>query len=275
MIITRVLNNNVVEAEDSVLGEVVIMGSGIGFRARKGDIIDKKRVQKTFVTKDYKNFKDLLVEVPAEYLELTAEIVNYANANLDQPLKEEIYVLLTDHIYFALKRIAENMEIDNPFLVDVKAFYKKEYLVALYGKEMISKMFGVDIPDYEVGYIAMHIIEASYNQRKQDFKEIFEVINICIDYIKSVYVREIKEGSLSYTRLLNHVKYFAKRYIGNEVNEKNDVLLDKTIAKAFNEECRVIEQLSSKLYAIYGKHISRAESNYLVLHIRNCKELSD
>lgn len=48
MKIVKVLNNNVVIA-DGGAGEVVAMGSGLGFQKKKGDIIAKDRIENTLL----------------------------------------------------------------------------------------------------------------------------------------------------------------------------------------------------------------------------------
>ena len=48
MKINKILNNNYVVSSSEEMGEVVIMGPGVGFRKRAGDDIDNRRIEKTF-----------------------------------------------------------------------------------------------------------------------------------------------------------------------------------------------------------------------------------
>ena len=52
----------------------------------------------------------------------------------------------------------ENLVLDNPFETEIRQFYPKEWEIGLYAKKCIKRRFGIEIPDAEVGYIAMHII---------------------------------------------------------------------------------------------------------------------
>lgn len=74
-------------------------------------------------------------------------------------------------------------------------------------------MFHVVIPDEEVGYIAMHLIASEFQQDRRMVNKVFQVIDIALDYIKKEYLTDVDENSLSYTRLVTHVKYFAQRYV--------------------------------------------------------------
>lgn len=87
------------------------------------------------------------------------------------------------------------------------------------------------------------------------------------------YLQDVKEDSLAYTRMVTHVKYFAQRYMADKETDEEDELLKKTIQETFHEEVSCIEGLSELLYEKFGRHITNAEGNYLVLHLRNCKTI--
>ena len=63
------------------------------------------------------------------------------------------------------------MVLDNPFETEIRQFYPKEWEIAIICEENVSKRrFGIEIPDAEVGYIAMHIIASEF-QKKQTYCE--------------------------------------------------------------------------------------------------------
>ncbi len=73
MKIIKVINNNVVSALDKDAEEVVIMGKGIGFHAKPGQIVDEEQVEKTFRLEDQKSagqFARLVERLPVEYLKV-------------------------------------------------------------------------------------------------------------------------------------------------------------------------------------------------------------
>ena len=92
--------------------------------------------------------------------------------------------------------------------------------------------------------------------------------------IQKIFVANENEKlvDLSYTRLVTHVKYFAQRYVEDKESTKEDELMKKTVREVFHEEVDCIERLSDLLYDKFGRHITNSEGNYLVLHLRNCKE---
>ena len=90
-------------AKDRRKGEVVVMGTGIGFQAKAGDHVRHDKIQKVFVLNENTKLGELISQIPASYLELTEKIVDYSKNNYEMILSENIYLSLTDHIYFAIK----------------------------------------------------------------------------------------------------------------------------------------------------------------------------
>lgn len=276
MRIQRLLNNNVIMAVLPNGDEVVIMGTGIGFKAKIGEKVDESKVQKIFVLKEYgSKLIELIEDIPAVYLEITKEIVDFAKKEFKLELNDSIYLVLTDHIHFAIKRQLEGIDLENPFLYDIKHFYPNEFNVALRAAEVIKEKVETEIYEDEVGYIAMHVIESSGGHTTKNFKDVVFLMNKVIAIIReNELFRSIDVNSLQYSRLVVHVKHFAKRFLRDQENQVKDELMDDTIRKCFTEECRCAEQISKALYSDYGRMMSQSELNYLVLHLRNCSEIN-
>ena len=48
MKIAKVINNNVISVLDAQNKELVVMGRGIAFQQRPGDVVDESKIEKTF-----------------------------------------------------------------------------------------------------------------------------------------------------------------------------------------------------------------------------------
>jgi len=67
MIIKQILNTNAVISNDENGQDVLLLGSGLGFKSRNGDAIDQERVEKQFILKDKNHksqFREILDTVP-------------------------------------------------------------------------------------------------------------------------------------------------------------------------------------------------------------------
>lgn len=273
MIVKQVFNNNVVLVVGQRGREAIVMGKGIGFCKKKGDRISSKSVERVFSIADNPKLTELINQIPAEYLELSEDIISFAEQEYGLICDESVYVILTDHLYFALDREKSGIELDNPFLADVMHYYKLEWRIALYAQRVIREKFSVAISQSEVGFIALHIIEASRHQDRRSFRQIFEIVDEIMGSLRQCYPLDCAEDSLAYTRLINHVKYFAQRYVecGGGVSDAPDELLVRAIRGSFPEERACIDRLSTLLDERYGKEMTESEKNYLALHLRNCR----
>lgn len=55
------------------------------------------------------------------------------------------------------------MVIKNTLLNEIKILYPKEFQIGLYAKALIQGKLGIEIPEDEVGYIALHIHTVKIN----------------------------------------------------------------------------------------------------------------
>ena len=119
MKISKVINNNVLSAFDENGQEVVLMGRGLGFKAKTGDDIDESRVQKVFCIENSalsRQFQEMISNIPMEHMQISADIISYAKNECGMELNQSIYVALTDHINFAIERYRKGIALTNAIL---------------------------------------------------------------------------------------------------------------------------------------------------------------
>ena len=69
MKVVKVINNNLVQSQDERGQEVLVMGCGLGFKKKAGEIIEKEKIEKIYKyeEKDYlEQLKSLLSKTPLE-----------------------------------------------------------------------------------------------------------------------------------------------------------------------------------------------------------------
>ena len=253
MIVEKVLNNNVVVSIDpNTRKEVILMGSGIAFNKKPGQLIDDKKIEKTFIVDDENlgnKIKKLINQIPEGIFEITDEIITYAIVELNVELDKQIYISLADHIAFAIKRYKNGIIIKNELLSEIRRIHKAEYNVSLWAVDYINKKVNIELPEDEAGFIALHFVNAGYKETaytawKISFEKVLQytptakdVLNI----IKCHFSLDLDENDLNYDRLLTHLKYFAKRIVNNNQDNSTDSNFAKMIAKTYQEsyECAV------------------------------------
>lgn len=163
MNIHKVINNNVLSAFDEQNQEIVIMGRGIGFKAKAGDVIDESKIEKIFHMENHsmsKKFQEMLSDMPMEHMEISNDIIAYAKEEYDMKLNQSIYIALTDHINFAIQRYRKGVQLENALLEELKQVYHQEYLVGEYAIALLKERLEIEFSEHEAAFIALHFVNA-------------------------------------------------------------------------------------------------------------------
>ncbi|MCQ2969780.1 MAG: PRD domain-containing protein [Clostridium sp.] len=272
MIVEKVLNNNVVVSiEPKTRKEVILMGQGIAFGKKIGQEVDESKIEKTFIVEDKTlgdKIKKLINEIPEGVFELVDEIISYASKELDTELDKQIYISLSDHISFAIKRFKNNINIKNDLLNEIRRIYKKEFKVALWAVEYLSEQLEVKFPEDEAGFIALHFVNATYSETTTESITSTNIIKDILQIIRLNYKLEFNEDDLNYDRLLTHLKYFTKRIINN--NKKcntSDESFAKIIENSYSEAYKCSLKIKKYIENNYNYQVNKDEIIYLTIHI--------
>ena len=268
--VLKSLNNNVLIANDINGNEVVLIGIGIGFGKKLGDSITSEIVEKMFVLNDPEKqaqYKQLLSTIDEVTMKTLISVVEVIRDRAGMPLNENIHVVLTDHLAFAITRLKQGIMIRNPFLLETKALYPDEYRIAEEVTEMVNEKLNIDLPEGEVGFIALHIHSAIENRNVGELAAYSELIVKLIGVIEEQFTLEIDRNSIDYTRLIRHLRFAIERMVrGEKVNEP------KAITHVLKTEYPLSYNLAWKLIKIMQQtlqvDIYEGEAVYLSLHLQ-------
>jgi beta-glucoside operon transcriptional antiterminator len=270
MKIAKVINNNVISVIDENNKELVIMGRGIAFQKRPGDVVEEEKIEKIFKldNKDVsEKFKTLLYDIPLEYMEIAEAIINYAKVTMGKKLNESIYVSLTDHIVFAIERSKKGLLISNALLWEIKRIYKDEFAIGLKAIEKINNKLGISLPEDEAGFIAMHIVNAELNEEMPNVVNITKLIQDVLNIVKYHFTIEMDEDSLNYFRFLTHLKFFAQRlFSGTSLGSKDDFLYEMMKEK-YKDAIACVKKIKDYIKKEHGQDLTKEEMAYLAIHI--------
>lgn len=272
MEVIKVLNNSLILALDDKGNEIVIMGKGIGFQKSTGHVISKEDIEKTFILRDLevrKNIVQLAAEIDIEIFEITKHIIDYAKTKYNIKLMEHLYLSLTDHIAFALKRVQEGIIIPSLYNVMIKQLNPKEYEIAKYTVEYIKKQMHIELPDDEINNIAVHFINAQLDVSKNDNNErILEIINSILDIVQFNFMIKYDKESINYSRFVLHLTTFAHRLLNKDLcGDEVDYSMYLNLCNLYEEELRCIEKIERFILMKYEVRISNQEKMYLLIHV--------
>lgn len=274
MKINKILNNNAIVVKDWE-GEKIVLGSGIAFQKKKNDPVDQTRIEKIFVMKDHtkhQQFEEILSILPEEHIQVSEEIISYAENQLGVIINEHIHIALTDHLSFALERLAKGMVIKNTLLNEIKVLYAQEFQIGLYAKELISEKLGVKIPDDEVGYIALHIYTAKMNAGEMSKTlGITAMIRGIVDVVEDCLSIKLVEDTISYERLITHLRFAFQRSESNEPFHELDSEMVRIIKEKYRESYSIAQKAGHFVLQEYDFELHDSELAYISMQIQRIK----
>lgn len=263
----KVFNNNAVSVVMPDGREAILVGNGLGFGRRPGDVVDKGRVSKVYYVQNemQTKFLKMLDNVTPQVMQ-AAERISLAAEEHGILLGSQCTIALVDHISFALERAKKGIFLPNLMLSEVQMLYPKEYTVGRKALELIKQFCDVQLPEDEAGYIALHLVDGAsdatlaYNTVK--------FVKSVMEIIRSTYDCTLKEASLEAARLTTHLKFLAVRILRHtpwqdaDMEAMYDVLLKHDPR---NKIC--LERINDYLREEFHYELNHQEQVYLLVHL--------
>lgn len=267
--VSKILNNNGVIAIDMDENkEYVILGKGVGFGKKVSQRFDKPEGCTTYRLEqetERGSAKELVKGIEPEYLEIADAILTESQKVFGDSIDRGILFPLADHISFAVARIRRNEQISNPLTEDIKVLFYSEFKVAETLKTILRERLQIEIDDHEVGYVALHIHSAIGDEKVSVAMQTARAVRECIDMLEKATGKPIDVLSLSYNRLMNHMKYMvARASTGEKLNlDMNEYMLDQ-----YPQAYKVATDICKNLEGCIRHKLDETETGYLAMHIQ-------
>ena len=271
IIIEKVINNNIISAYEKSGAEVIVMGRGIGFKKKQGEMVPADQISKIFRIKSRtlaEQFKELLANMPLERVRISDEIISHAKDHLKLKLNQSIYVTLTDHINFAIERVSQGIEPQNALLWEIKRFYPQEFQLGIYALELIHDRLGILLPEDEAGFIALHFVNAEYGTDIRDAVKFPDQMQAIVDIVERELGILLDESSLHYERFMTHIKFLIQRIYRKELLSSEDRELSLMMQRKYPREYQCSVKVAKYIMQATGCRLSEEEIMYLSVHIR-------
>ncbi|MCP0886298.1 PRD domain-containing protein [Ligilactobacillus sp. WILCCON 0076] len=272
MLFIKNFNNNAALVKDDNDIEWIVVGSGVSFGKRSGDLVDESKVERRFKAEDtdkpaLTTFKSL----QGLSLEATSKAVNLVEKELLLKFNDFQYLALADHIDFALTRIQNGIDLnDGTVRWEVRKLFKKEFAVAQEVVNLINGVTGAALPDSEVILMTYHLVNAESDGSKlQDTIKITRLIAGIIDIVQYQYRLVLDVDSFNYTRFVGHLRAFMVQRLSNsnpnggELDPSLLMLMQQKYPKAYE----TVERIDTFLQNKAGWRLHPDDEVYLTLHI--------
>lgn len=265
--VVKVFNNNIVLV-DSLGKEKILFAKGIGFAKKPGAVIPKDTViEKVFTIENednISNFKDIIKKIDDGFFAACEEAIYEISKELDTELNERIHIGLIDHLFIAVERLKKGDEIENPFLIETKTLYPKEFQLAELVCRMIELHSDVEIPTGEVGFVALHIHSAMNDGKISNTIKNTYLSSEIVEHVEEKLGIKIDKNSLDYARFCTHIKFAIQR-IMQDRPESNELInmVKLTYGKSYEIATEVAEIIEKEL----EKTVTKEEIAFLTIHI--------
>lgn len=271
MYITKILNNSLVLAKDNTDNEIILMGKGLGHNHSIGYELKKEEIEKIFVLHDEtmkKNIIQLASEIDEVYFNIAQTIIDYAITKYNMKLMNHIYLALTDHIAFAVKRFKSNIIIENHYSSEIKDFNPNEYDIGSYALRIINENLNLQFPQEEIINIANHFINAQQdNPYSEKNKKISKIIKDILGIVHYHFAIIYNEDSFYYKRFVTHLKAFAQRFLDKHPNKEQVDFIYEQVRANCKSEYECVNKIKRYIYNEYSRNLPVQEELYLMIHI--------
>ena len=269
--VRKALNHNTLIAismEDNQ--EYLLIGKGIGFGKKVSERFEiPENIECTVYSLHEQTERgkamELIKGIEPVYLEIAGKVLAKSEEVFGK-IDKRILFPMADHIAFAVQRIRANEQISNPLTDDIRALFHMEYKTAECVKDILWEMLQVEIDEHEIGYIALHIHSAIEDENVALSMQIAMAVRECIRMIEEETGQTIDVMSLSYNRLMNHIRYMVARSIKGEKLKLNmNDYMSVKFPKSFWMATEVCKQLEKQLHRT--SPLDEVEIGYLAMHI--------
>ena len=276
MRISRIYNNNVVLTVDHVGKESVMIGRGIAFGKRKGQLVDPSAVEQTFVPEKGMSGERLsmtLSEIPADILSIATLLESKVRAEGALELSNSFILPLADHLHYAVVRARDGVRVEYPLAPEVTVLYPREVEYGRTVLQMVRERLQVELDPNEAIPLALHLVNAQF--ATADMSQAFrmtEVFAQVFEIIEASYERKIDPDSMSAARFVTHLRYLFVRASRASANHAEDdevsqpsllAALRADVPRAYACAQKVLLVLQMQL----KQSLTRDELTYLTIHI--------
>ena len=245
--IAKTLNHNsFIGVEEENNREYLVMGKGIAFGKKTGQRVqpgDDASIYSLTEMTERGNARTIVQGVSPLSLELASAVLDEAEKEFGK-IDRSIVFPMADHLDFAVRRIQNGEQISNPLTDDIRVMFYKEYKVASCIQELLWGRLQIRIDEHEIGYLALHVHSAIEEEKVSQAMEVM---------------------SLSYNRMMNHIRYMVARAVHGE---KLKVNINDYMSVKFPDAFQAAKQICEEMEKRLMLPMEEIEIGYLAMHLQ-------
>lgn len=268
--VVRVLNNNALLATDATGARKILLGRGIAFGRRLGDLIDPGSAAEVFVpdaTYPMPQLTAFIAETPLDVIRVARQAVALAEERAGIRPSQALLLGLADHLHFAVERARQGITFEYPLRWEVAQLYPRETAVGRLVVELSSAEFGVPIAAEEATAFAMHLVNAQFASADLGATAAMtERIRRVVALVVAATGITPAEDSVTVARFVTHLRYV----IARAANQTQIAEAPPGLAQSMRETRPAAYELAQRVRRVLeldGARLTEAEVVYLAMHI--------
>nr|WP_103083384.1 PRD domain-containing protein [Tetragenococcus halophilus] len=254
--------------------ECIVVGKGIGFGKKRGDIVESKQDIKFYkMVPKQDDIKESIDDVDDQSLQMAEKVAVHAESFLNKEFTGNFILSLAGHIQYLEEKYRDHVEIPEPFHYELKYLYPTEYRIAEWAVNYLQEEFNVEMPTAEVSFFTLHFVNGLVESGSvKNVVELSDILNETIEIIERETGEVMDRETISFSRFIIHLRYFVIRSLSRmhkkDTNENSDFkkIYDLTF-EMYPQEKQIIEKIKKQLYVDHGIEFENYEDFYLLLHL--------
>jgi len=254
--------------------ECIVVGKGIGFGKKRGDVVESKQDIKFYkMVPDQDGIKESIADIDDQSLQMAEKVAIYAERFLNKEFTGNFILSLAGHIQYLEEKYRDHVEIPEPFHYELKYLYPTEYRIAEWAINYLQEEFNMEMPTAEVSFFTLHFVNGLVESGSvKNVVELSDILNETIEIIERETGEVMDRETISFSRFIIHLRYFVIRSLSRthkrDTNENSDFkkIYDLTF-EMYPREKQIIKKIKKQLYADHGIEFENYEDFYLLLHL--------
>lgn len=269
--IKKILNNSSLIVHDR-FHEIVLIGRGIAFGMRTGDILDKgtSYEQRYQSSNRFDQFTTLLTGYSDLVIQMMMDTIQMIVEDDQAQFQSNDFRSIADHLAVSYTRIQKGEAIHSFFSFEIKALYPAAYQKSEEIAHRINLKYNFTIPEAEVGYIALHIQNLSTKRDTNDVELMTVIISDIYDLLTVKYDINLESKSSHYLRFLTHIRFLVEGALSHKKTLGAQV--DQMLLKTYPKEAIISQEIVDIVESRMGIHISKEELIYILIHLVNVRD---
>lgn len=268
-IVHRVHNNNVIHAVDDAGRSVVLTGLGVGYRARRGELVDPEKIEVTYVPATAARadaVADALGSLPQDILAVTQQIVLLVDAQLRLERPGRLLLPLADHLDFAVRRTRTQQVLDIPLAWEVSQLYPRELALGRRAVELARRELQVELPAEEASAFALHFVSAGLSTGVSEAMAMTRTISGIFDVVDRHCCDPVDRSSSAAARFVTHIRYLFVRLVEKRDPEDAPPLVIEALRSGAPRAMDVARDIAEVIRGEWCSELTESEIAYIGLH---------